>query len=505
MTAPWPAGAAGAPPGPPGPPESPAPARRAGGMLSLRARLLVLLICVTAAFLLIMGVVSTIVLSTRLGGEFNTQLVAAAQHSPQQIASNPGDYVAVEITGFPVQVRRLTSDTAATRELAATVQNLLTRHVARYYVHGQPFTVPLAGGPRTAGGPRLRAVARLIRARANGGSRAVLVVARPVGAVGAQVGGIVIAELITGGALILLLAVSGRWLIGRGLAPLSQMASTAQQITSRGDLTARMPEADDSTEVGRLGGAINAMLDRIQQAFAARWRSEQKVRQFAADASHELRTPLTTIRGYAELYRQGALGPDQLPDAMRRIEQESERMSTLVAELLELARLDRTSSLDLAETDLALLVRDAAADASAVEPGRPVKAEAPARLIAVVDEARIRQVLANLLGNVREHTPPGTPVAVRLAPVRGGAVLEVADAGPGMPAEDAARAFDRFYRGAERAGRVDDDRDPGTSSGLGLSIVAAIAAAHGGQAVLESQPGYGTRVRIWLPAESPAT
>ena len=331
-------------------------------------------------------------------------------------------------------------------------------------------------------------MARLIPARANGGTRAVLVVARPVGAVGAQVGGIIIAELITGGALILLLAVSGRWLIGRGLAPLSQMASTAQQITSRGDLTARMPEADDSTEVGRLGGAINAMLDRIQQAFGARWRSEQKVRQFAADASHELRTPLTTIRGYAELYRQGALGPDQLPDAMRRIEQESQRMSTLVAELLELARLDRTSSLDLAETDLALLVRDAAADASAVEPGRPVQAEAPDRLIAVVDEARIRQVLANLLGNVREHTPPGTPVAVRLAPVRGGAVLEVADAGPGMPEEDAARAFDRFHRGAERAGRQDgDDRDQGTSSGLGLSIVQAIAAAHGGQAVLESQ------------------
>ena len=185
-------------------------------------------------------------------------------------------------------------------------------------------------------------------------------------------------------------------------------------------------------------------------------------------------------------------------------------MSTLVAELLELARLDRTSSLDLAETDLALLVRDAAADASAVEPGRPVKAEAPDRLIAVVDEARIRQVLANLLGNVREHTPPGTPVAVRLAPVRGGAVLEVADAGPGMSGEDAARAFDRFHRGTDRPGSEDGggdpdgDGSPAGGSGLGLSIVQAIAAAHGGQAVLESQPGYGTRVRIWLPTESPS-
>jgi signal transduction histidine kinase len=465
-------------------------------MLSLRARLLVLLICVTAIFLLVMGAVSTIVLSTRLGGEFNTQLVAAAQHSPQQIASNPGDYVAVEISYRPVQVRPLTGNSAAARELAATVRNLMTRHLARYYVGRQPFQVPPTAGPR------LRAVARVIPARANGGVRGVLVVARPVSAVTTQVGGIVIAELITGGALILLLAVSGRWLIGRGLSPLKQMATAAHQITSRGDLTARMPEVDDSTEVGQLGGAINAMLDRIQQAFGARWRSEQKVRQFAADASHELRTPLTTIRGYAELYRQGALGPDQLPNAMRRIEQESQRMSTLVAELLELARLDRTSSLDLAETDLALLVRDAAADASAVEPGRPVKAEAPDRLIAMVDEARIRQVLANLLGNVREHTPPGTPVAVRLAPVRGGAVLEVADAGPGMPEEDAARAFDRFHRGTDRPGSEDGDGSPG-GSGLGLSIVQAIAAAHGGQAVLESQPGYGTRVRIWLPSEFP--
>ena len=522
MTAPAPAGppgppaAPGAGPGPadpPGPPAAPGPAdppgagpgpadpprarRRPSGILSLRARLLVLLICVTAAFLLIMGVVSTIVLSRRLGGEFNSQLIAAALHSPRQIASNPGDYVAVEITYFPVQVRPLTGSSAATSELAAAVANLITRHVARYYIGGQPFAVP-----RTTGtGPRLRAVARLLPARANGGIRGVLVVARPVSAVTGQVGAIVIVELVTGGALILLLAVSGRWLIGRGLAPLNQMARAAQQITSRGDLTARMPDADDSTEVGQLGGAINAMLDRIQQAFGARWRSEQKVRQFAADASHELRTPLTTIRGYAELYRQGALGPGQLPDAMRRIEQESQRMSTLVAELLELARLDRTSSLDLAETDLSVLVRDAAADARAVEPGRPVTAEAPDRLIAVADEARIRQVLANLLGNVREHTPTATPVAVRLAPVRGGAVLEVADAGPGMSQEDAARAFDRFHRGADRPASEDGR---GAGSGLGLSIVQAIAAAHGGQAVLESRAGYGTRVRIWLPAESPA-
>jgi len=167
-------------------------------------------------------------------------------------------------------------------------------------------------------------------------------------------------------------------------------------------------------------------------------------------------------------------------------------MSRLVAELLELARLDRMSSLDLRETDLSLLVRDAAADATAVESGRPVYAEAPPRLVAVVDESRIRQVLANLLGNVREHTPPGTPVAVRLAEAGQGVVLEVADSGPGMTAENAARAFDRFHRGTT----APNDR---AGSGLGLSIVQAIATAHGGQAAIESAPGRGTRVRVWLP------
>jgi two-component system, OmpR family, sensor kinase len=392
----------------------------------------------------------------------------------------------------------------------------MTRAQFRAYYQERPFTIVLAGGTR------LRAVERQVFARqfptaGLPAGPALLVVARPLATLTRQVHTVVAAELITGGVLLALLAVGGRWLIGRGLAPLTEMTGTAQRITRQGDLTARMPDATLSTETGQLGAAINVMLDQIQQAFGARLASERKVRQFAADASHELRTPLTTIRGYAELYRQGALGPGQLPAAMRRIEQEARRMGTLVAELLELARLDRTSSLDLAETDLAALAADAVADARAVEPGRPVHAQTPGRLVAVVDEARIRQVLANLLGNVREHTPPTAAVTVRLARVDGGVVLEVADEGPGMPAPDAARAFDRFHRGSGRAGGGPpaapgapggDPRAPGgdpgapdsSGSGLGLSIVQAIARAHGGEAALESQPGRGTRVRIWLPS-----
>jgi signal transduction histidine kinase len=482
------------------------------GRLSLRARLLILLIVVTSAFLLVMGGVTAFAASRRLGAQFDAELVATAQRSPQQLKSNPGDYVAVEITRLTRTVEPLTGNSAATRELTAAIHQLITNGTAYKYLHNTPFAVPGTG-------PRLRAVARVLRFNSFVRPYGVLVVARPVGVVAGNVAGLVVLELITGGALLLLLALGGRWLIGRGLAPLGEMAGTAQRITTQGDLAARMPDADSSTEVGRLGAAINTMLDRIQQAFGARLRSEHKVRQFAADASHELRTPLTTIRGYAELYRQGALGPDQLPDAMRRIEQEATRMSTLVAELLELARLDRTSSLDIAETDLAALVRDAVADSRAVEPARPVRAEAPDSLVAAVDEARIRQVLANLLGNVREHTPVATPVAVRLAHARGGVVLEVADNGPGMAPAEAARAFDRFYRGAERPlgepwyaeangaagsargvsgnGRADGDSG---GSGLGLAIVAAIAQAHGGQATLESEQGRGTRVRVWLPA-----
>jgi two-component system OmpR family sensor kinase len=448
-------------------------------------------------------VVTTIVLGNSEQGQFNSGLVLAARIKLSEIPGLQGGYAVVYYDAKSRQVYPLSpTPTAATAEVEAYLNNLASTGGFTAFrtadPRGQLFGIAPSGSPALTGIWRLVSAAEAEHSDNVVPSAAgILVIARPDSAVGSEVRGLVLAELITGAVLLALLAVGGRWLISRGLAPLDRMASTADMITSRGDLTARMPDPHDHAEAGRLAGAINTMLDRIQQAFGARWESEQKVRQFAADASHELRTPLTTIKGYAELYRQGALGPDRLPNAMRRIEQESERMSSLVAELLELARLDRHSSLDLTETDLSALVADAVADAQAVEPARPVNARTPDSLVVVADEPRIRQVLANLLGNVREHTSTDTPVAVRLSRVGMGALLEVTDAGQGMDDESAARAFDRFYRGGHNG-------NDGHGSGLGLSIVQAIAAAHGGHAMLKSALGAGTSVQVWIPFHPPA-
>jgi two-component system, OmpR family, sensor kinase len=516
--------------------------------LSLRARLLAGLIAVIAVFLVVMGTVSTVVLSNLESDQFLADLRLTAKEAPSQIAAAGNGYAAAYLNVPSGKVGQLTPSSPAGQELVDVLTPLARTPADRTMAfwlaerrRDMPFSITPPGSAsaparaatrstttsasagttllaatqsppapavsrssasyRTAASsPALRAVWRPLPAtQGHGGlvppGENVLLVARPASAIASEVRGLIAAELITGGALLALLAVCGNWLIARGLAPLGRMAGTANRITARGDLTERMPApADDGRqETGKLAAAINTMLDRIQQSFADRLRSEEKVRQFAADASHEMRTPLTTIRGYAELYRAGAIGPGELPNAMRRIEQEAERMSTLVAELLELARLDRDSSLDLTETDLAELVRDAVTDASAVEPERPISAQVPARpLIVTVDEPRLRQVLANLLANVRAHTPLDTPAAVTLRYSDGGALLEVADKGPGMPEADTARAFDRFYRGARPS-------DPASGSGLGLSIVQAIAAAHGGHASLDSAPGAGTTVQVWIP------
>ena len=255
-----------------------------------------------------------------------------------------------------------------------------------------------------------------------------------------------------------------------------------------------MPESDPRTEAGELGAALNTMMTKIEDAFDQRTASEARLRQFVADASHELRTPVTTIRGYAELYRGGGLrDPDELTQAMRRTEQESIRMGSLVEDLLLLARLDQNPKLQAGAVDLGVLAVDAVSDARAVDPDRRITASVAEGVAVDGDEDRLRQVVANLVGNALVHTPPGTPVQVRVDRVDGQARLEVHDDGPGMPAPVADRAFERFYRA-----------DPARSrhaggSGLGLSIVKAIVEAHHGEVAIMSAEGAGTTVRVVLP------
>ena len=297
-----------------------------------------------------------------------------------------------------------------------------------------------------------------------------------------------------------LLFVIGWLLIRRNLRPLERMTATAEQISS-GDLSQRVGVADDGSEMGKLGHAFDAMLDQIERAFAsqqqalrAKEASEQMLRQFVADASHELRTPLTTVRGYADLHHAGGLEqPAELEQAMDRIGSESRRMGALVEDLLLLARLDQGRPLRQDPVAFSGLVDEAVRDIRAVEPGRPLSAELEPGLTVTGDEDRLRQLVGNLLANVRVHTPPDSPVEVSLAAGEGSAVLTVTDHGPGIDPNHVEHVFDRFYRA--EAGRT---RDRG-GSGLGLAIAASIAAAHGGSISHSVTPGGGATFTLTLP------
>jgi signal transduction histidine kinase len=256
---------------------------------------------------------------------------------------------------------------------------------------------------------------------------------------------LVVEGLVVAGVLLVLGA--GTWLVVRiGLLPLDRMGHTAGAIAG-GDLSHRVDSTDPRTEVGRLGIALNAMLDRLEEAFAERQASEDRLRQFLADASHELRTPLVSIRGYAELFRMGAASsPDDVAKAMRRIEDEATRMGVLVEDLLTLARLDEVAELPHAELDLGELARDAAADARATSPDREVsvQVEPPATVVGEVHQ--LRQVLANLVRNALVHTPPGTPIEISVAREGDDVRLVVRDHGPGLPTDDPSTLFERFWR-----------------------------------------------------------
>jgi two-component system, OmpR family, sensor kinase len=294
--------------------------------------------------------------------------------------------------------------------------------------------------------------------------------------------------------------VVGWMLIRRDMRPLEEVTEAATRI-SAGELSHRAGISGGGSEVSRLGAAFDSMLDQIQHAFAAQQsallakeRSEDQLRRFVADASHELRTPLTVLRGYADLYRAGGLAdPTAVDQAMNRIATESRRMTDLVEDLLLLARLDQGRPLDRRRVPFSELVADAVADARAIEPERPIDARVAGDVIVLGDADRLRQVLGNLLANVRVHTPAGTPVDVSLSTRDGHCALAIADRGPGIPATDAGHIFDRFYR-------ADPARSRGLGgSGLGLSIAARVVDAHGGSLSHSPTPGGGATFTVTLP------
>ncbi len=331
-----------------------------------------------------------------------------------------------------------------------------------------------------------------VRASFEPGAGRMLVVATTLRDVEGTLHRLLLIEVLVTACVLAALAALGLWLVRLGLRPLEAIGRTAAAIAD-GDLSRRVENEDERTEVGRLGLALNAMLGQIEAAFKARQASEQRLRRFVADASHELRTPLAAVRAYAELFSRGADSrPDDLARSMSGIGRESERMSLLVDDLLLLARLDEGRPLERERVELGALVREAVETALAVDPGHPIEFDlCPASVLG--DRGRLRQLVDNLLANVRAHTPAGTPARVSLASEDGRALLTVSDDGPGLTAEQVERVFERFYR-------VDPSRARGSGgAGLGLSIVAAVAEAHAGTVTALAEPDAGASFTVALP------
>jgi two-component system OmpR family sensor kinase len=357
--------------------------------------------------------------------------------------------------------------------------------------HGTPFTVGSIDGPG-----QWRVVAGALR-----GGSATFAVAVSLHGVDETVRRLRLLVTLIGLTVIGACVVVGWYAIRRAFRPLTQIEDTAAAIAA-GDLTRRIPERRAKDEVTSLSRSLNVMLARIEQSFAVREASEERMRQFVADASHELRTPLAAVRGYAELFRQGAVStPEDVATAMRRIEDEASRMGVLVEDLLLLARLDDARPMTFSQVDLTVLAADAVQDARALDPRRAIRLLPLdgdlAPTVVQGDEARLRQVLTNLVGNAVNHTPAGSPLEIAVgSPSPARAQLQVRDHGPGVPPSKARRVFERFYRADPS--RV---RGHGGGNGLGLAIVAAIVSAHEGKVGVAQTPGGGATFIVDLPTQ----
>ncbi len=479
--------------------------------MKLRRRLLVTMIALVAIGLAALDLITLTSLHSYLYGRVDAQLSAASRQivsfvgradargfavTPTAIGTHVGPDLYVEIIDpakHAVVTRPSSTQSRPDPAPALPTDLPVLPAVARdqdaqsdraYRPRSDSVTVSSLGGH----GPQYRLQATSLP----GGT---LVVATPLTAVNATLRSLRAIELAVSLGLLVALLLLMTLLIRQGLRPLEAMAKEADAIAA-GDLTRRVEPTEGDGEIARLGRALNGMLAQIETAFAQRALSEDRLRSFLADASHELRTPLTSIRGYAELLRKDALQNDADRDrALARIEKEAARMGSLVGDLSVLAREGEGPRPARHRVDLAAVAAEAVADAKSLDATRPIDLHASGEVPVWGDEARLEQMVHNLVGNAMAHTPKGTPVAVRVAVQGGRAVLDVADRGPGMSPEQARHVFDRFYRG-------DGDRLDG-GSGLGLYIVATLARTFGGSATVDTEIGQGCTFRVDLPAYNP--
>lgn len=471
--------------------------------MSLRARLLIAMVVLVVAGLAVSNVATYATLRSSLFKRVDQQLLASEFQVGHDVTEGPGHY-------FPGGPGGTTYPSGTYGELRGSDGAVLAH---KQFTLGTTAVLPLPSLPSTlprtdapTSGPDLftvgsvrgstsfRVLVDAVSIRVGSQDQTgTLIVAVPLTDVGATLSRLRLIEGVVAGAVVLGLGFLSWWLVRRGLRPLEQIGETAGAIAA-GDLSRRVEPATDRTEVGRLGLSLNAMLAQIEAAFDERRASEARLRRFVADASHELRTPLTSIRGYAELFRRGAESrPEDLAKSMQRIEAEASRMGVLVDDLLLLARLDQGRPLERQPVDLSKVVTEAVESARAIEPDRPIEVSMNGSATLVGDEGRLRQVADNLIDNCRMHTPPGTPVRIKISTEGDRVVLSVADEGSGLDPEVAARVFERFYRG-------DPARSRGTGgAGLGLSIVSAIVEAHGGTVTASSPDAAGATFEVRLP------
>ena len=495
------------------------PARPGRRPLTLRAKLVISIVCLITAVCVVVGVATEVFLSRYLVGKVDSQVMQVNQGMNNSAGRRDGDELAFVL---PCAVPGRSSGPYG------TASGLGLDNLSAAVVDGQVVAAGIINPNATGGcsGVPSTADAALLalptdgsvqtvsipgygdyRAAASNRSGVTVITGMPLAPVRAsllQLG--LIMAIVTGLALIAG-AVVVIWIVRRSLRPLDRVAATARQVSTlpldRGEveLGVRVPDEDTDprTEVGQVGAALNQMLGHVSNALAARQASEMRVRLFVADASHELRTPLAAIRGYAELARREEDDTEGVAHALRRVESESARMTTLVDDLLLLARLDSGRPLSADEVDLTMLAVDAVSDARVAGPHHRWQLDLPEEpVVTIGDQARLHQVLVNLLANARSHTPAGTTVLCGLRSDRDGSVLTVTDNGPGIPAHLQPEIFNRFVRGDSSRSRA------AGSTGLGLAIVAAVTAAHGGGVSVDSHPGM-TRFTVRLPHRPPVT